>query len=345
MDPGAGAGPAAEAADPAAGPAAEPAAGPAISVVVPSHDRPLRLRWLLNALEDQTLDRNLWEVVVCHDSRGPETGELLRGHPLAAAGLLRELTIEAGHGPGIKRNRAWRAARAPLIAFTDDDCRPPPEWLAGALAAALANPGGIVQGRTQPDPDELGVLHAGPRMRSQEIDPPVLWSQTCNIVYPRAVLDAVGGFDDELDWVEDVELACRARDAGAPYVGAAEVLTYHAVDSASLRAVFRAAWRWRDLPGVVAAHPELRSAAAGCGYFWKPRHAGLALALAGLATRRPLVGAVAAIPWALEAMPPYGSSVRGRVRSLSELPMQAALDLVEFAGMVAGSVRHRTVFL
>jgi hypothetical protein len=30
---------------------------------------------------------------------------------------------------------------------------------------------------------------------------------------------------------------------------------------------------------------------------------------------------------------------------VSELPAQFALDLVEFAGMVAGSVRHRTVFL
>jgi GT2 family glycosyltransferase len=318
---------------------------PAISVVVPSHDRPLRLRWLLNALEDQTLDRDDWEVVVCHDSRGPETGELLRSHPLAGAGMLRALEIEAGHGPGIKRNRAWRASRAPLIAFTDDDCRPPPDWLAGALAAARANPGAIVQGRTQPDPDELGVLHAGPRMRSQEIDPPVLWSQTCNIVYPRAVLDAIGGFDDELDWVEDVELACRARAAGTAYVGAPDVLTYHAVDEASVRSVFRAAWRWRDLPGVVAAHPELRAAGAGWGYFWKPRHARLALAVAGAASRRPLIAALAAVPWAVEAMPSYGSSPRGRVRAFSELPMQLGLDLVEVAGMVAGSIRHRTVFL
>jgi GT2 family glycosyltransferase len=327
----------------------EPGGVPAIAVVVPSHDRPVRLRWLLNALEEQTLGQGEWEVVVCHDSRGPETGELLRSHPLAAAGLLRELTIEPGHGPGIKRNRAWRAARAPLIAFTDDDCRPPPEWLAGALAAARANPGAIVQGRTQPDPDELGVLYAGPRMRSQEIEPPVAWAQTCNIVYPRAVLEAVGGFDDELDWVEDVELACRARASGAGYVGAPDVLTYHAVDAASVRGVFAAAWRWRDLPGVVAAHPELRRAGAGGGWFWKPRHARLALALglavAGVVGRRPAVGVVGAVPWALAAMPSYGPSTRGRLRAFSELPAQAALDLVELAGMVAGSVRHRTVFL
>jgi GT2 family glycosyltransferase len=323
--------------------------GPAIAVIVPSHDRPLRLRWLLNALEDQTLDRGEWEVLVCHDSRGPETSELLQTHPLARAGLLRELRAPAGHGPAIKRNIAWRASAAALIAFTDDDCRPPAEWLAAALAAARASPGAIVQGATRPDPDELGVLHAGPRMRSQEIDPPVLWSQTCNIVYPRAVLEAVGGFDDELDWVEDVELACRARATGVAYVGAPEVVTYHAVDEVSLRGVFTAAWRWRDLPGVVAAHPELRLAAAGGGWFWKPRHARLAFAVAGAAlggaTRRPVLSAVAAVPWMLEAMPSYGPSARGRLRALSELPVALGLDLVEVAGMTAGSVRHRTVFL
>ncbi len=335
----------------AAGPGPGAAGGrPAIAVVVPSHDRPLRLRWLLNALEDQTLDRADWEVVVCHDSRGPETSRLLATHPLARAGLLRELIAPAGHGPALKRNLAWRASRAPLIAFTDDDCRPPLDWLARALAAARASPGAVVQGATRPDPDELGVLHAGPRMRSQEIDPPVLWSQTCNIVYPRSVLEAVGGFDDSLDWVEDVELACRARAAGAAYVGAPEVLTYHAVDEVSLRGVFAQAWRWRDLPGVVAAHPELRRAAVGGGWFWKPRHARLALAaVAGAAvgriTGRPVLGALAGVPWALEAMPSYGPSPRGRVRAVCELPVQLALDVVEVAGMVAGSVRHRTVFL
>ena len=36
------------------------------SVVVPSHGRPLRLRWLLNALEEQTYAEP-WEVVVVHD--------------------------------------------------------------------------------------------------------------------------------------------------------------------------------------------------------------------------------------------------------------------------------------
>jgi len=61
---------------------------PQLSVVIASHDRPLRLRWLLNALEEQKLPRERWEVVVAHDSRGPETEALLRDHSLAQDGTL-----------------------------------------------------------------------------------------------------------------------------------------------------------------------------------------------------------------------------------------------------------------
>jgi len=55
---------------------------PEIAVVVPSHDRALRLRWLLNALEEQTLPRERWELIVAHDSSTPETAALLAAHPV-----------------------------------------------------------------------------------------------------------------------------------------------------------------------------------------------------------------------------------------------------------------------
>src|SRR2546426_5419523 len=97
---------------------------PEISVVVASHDRPLRLRWFLNALEEQTLPRDRWEIVVAHDSVGPETDELLSTHPLAQDGTLRFVKLPASSAPpGANRNAALKLARAPLIAFTDDDCR------------------------------------------------------------------------------------------------------------------------------------------------------------------------------------------------------------------------------
>ncbi|MGI8802692.1 MAG: glycosyltransferase family 2 protein [Solirubrobacteraceae bacterium] len=326
---------------------------PSISVVVASHERPLRLLWLLNALEEQTLEHDRFEVVVCHDSRGDRTARLLDEHPLTAAGVLRSVAITPGRNPpGAQRNVGWRLARAPLVAFTDDDCRPPPTWLERALAAAVANPGAIVQGATHPDPDELGLLHACAHPHTQEIEPPVDWVQTCNVVYPKDVLERAGGFDERFEGGEDTDLAWRARAGGAPLVGAPEALTYHAVEPRSLPTTLRAAWRWRHLPTVVARHPQMRGNASIGRLFWKPRHARLFLALAcapataGLPRRAryPLAAALAA-PWIVAAAPSYGSSVRGRLRAAAELPGAAAVDAFEVAALAAGSFAARTVFL
>jgi GT2 family glycosyltransferase len=330
---------------------------PSISVVVASHQRPLRLLWLLNALEDQTLARERFEVVVCHDS-GERTAAVLASHPLAAGGTLRSLTLPPGRNPpGAQRNAAWPLARAPLIAFTDDDCRPPPTWLELALAAAVAHPGAIVQGATHPDPDELGLLHACAHPHTQEIDPPVDWVQTCNVVYPRSVLERAGGFDERLEGGEDTDLAWRARAGGAPLVGAPEALTYHAVEPRSLVGAVRASWRWRHLPAVVARHPQMRGNASIGRIFWKPRHARLALAGAGIVVaggsarlggpRMLRVGLAAgfAAPWVSSALPSYGSSWRGRLRAIGELPGAAAVDVFELAALGVGSAAARTVFL
>ena len=308
-------------------------APPRIAVVVPSHERPLRLRWLLNALEEQTLDRGAFEVVVAHDS---EYGELVRGHPVGA----REVRVGPS-GPAAKRNAGWRAAEAELIAFTDDDCRPPPDWLERAVAAAAARPGAIVQGATRPDPDEIALVRAA-HHRTATIDPPTVEAQTCNILYPREVLERLGGFDESLGTIggEDLDLAHRARAAGVPYEAAPEVLTFHAVEVLGLRRRLAFGWRWRDLPSLVRRHPELRRNAT-LGVFWKPRHAWLTLALAGLAARRPAL----ALPWAAAALPSYGPGARGRLRAVSELPGQAAIDAVELAALASGSLRHRTLFL
>jgi glycosyltransferase involved in cell wall biosynthesis len=311
-----------------------------IAVAVASHARPIRLLWLLNALEEQTLDRGRWEVVVAHDSGpGSETERILAEHPLAAAGTLRHVTLSHDGGPAELRNEAWRATTAPVVAFTDDDCRPPAEWLERLLAAAEHAPGAVVQGATRPDPDEEVLLRAA-RARSVWIDPPTWQAQTCNLAYPRDVLERAGGFDPEampLCAGEDTDLFCRS---GAPLVAAPGALTFHAVEPQTIADRARYAWRWRQMPGLVARHPQLREHAE-LGVFWKKRHARFVLALAGAAARRPVL----ALPWALAALPSYGTGARGRLRALSELPGQAVVDAVEVGGLALGSVRHRTLFL
>jgi len=318
-----------------------------VSVVVPSHDRPLRLRWLLNALEEQTLAVERFEVIVVHDSSGPDTQQLLDLHPLAARGVLRSVSLEPGSAlPAAKRNLGWRMARAPLVAFTDDDCRPPASWLERVLAAAVCHPDAVVQGTTLEDPDEAALMRA-PLNHSQRVIPPSVWAEMCNITYPRDLLERLDGLDERLSTFEDTDVALRAQEQGVALVAAPEVLTYHAVHTPGALSRLRGMTRWRDAPLAVKRHPRLRRSLF-LSVFWSESHAWLPLALVGVAAaaRGPRSWALLALPWVRSAAPPrYGRSPAGRVRSLLELPVRAAMDAGEMAVLARHSLRHRTVLL
>lgn len=309
------------------------------AVCVASHRRPVRLRWLLDALGEQTVGD--FEVVVCHDD-GPasETAALLDGHPLGDR--LRVVEPAGRSDPGHQRNRAWRAATAPVIVFTDDDCRPPADWLEHVLAVVDAHPGAIVQGAVEPDPDEVHLLALAPHARTLQVSPPAPYAQCANIAYPRELLERIGGFDEDaaLFGGEDTHLARCAIEAGAAYVGAPDALTWHAVAPGSLSERLRSIPRWEGLAFVVARHPAMRRHLFA-RVFWRSSHAALPLALFGLARRRPLL----ALPWALLARPRYGNSPRGLTRAASELPGRLAVETTELLTAVRGSIRHRTLFL
>jgi GT2 family glycosyltransferase len=316
-----------------------------VSVVVPSHGRPLRLRWLLNALESQTLERSRFEVIVVHDYDDQDSESIIGRHPLTAAGVIRQIRIEPGTGsPSRQRNLGWRGATAPLIAFTDDDCRPDPEWLATLREAAVDQPGAILQGTTRPDPLETDVF-AAPHHRSLYVDPPDTFAQTCNIAYPRAALQSAGGFDERIDAGDDTDLGLRVRATGARLVPVPGALMFHAVESFSLPAAIRVNRKWQDLPYVLRRHPQLRSDLL-LGVFWRSAHAELLLAGLGLslAGRRP-IGAVLAVPYLRTKINRRGKGRRARLACAVELPGQILLDVTTVATMVRGSLRHRTLLL
>jgi GT2 family glycosyltransferase len=316
--------------------------GPEISVVVPSHDRRLRLRWLLNALEEQTLARERWELIVA--TTNDELAEIVREHPVGA----RHVRPHAS-GPAAQRNAGWRAAQAPLVLFTDDDCRPEPDWVERMLAAAQADRGAIVQGATHADPYEWPV-GSSPHARTLEVDPPGRFAQTCNILYPREVLERCDGFDERFPGPagEDLDLAERAKELGVSYVGAADALVYHAVEAYSLPQAIRLARKWGAIPYLVKVHPHLRREHSyPFGIFWRPTHFRLVLAVAGallaLAGRRP--AALLVLPYVWFKATRRGTRKRDLLVGLLELPGQAVVDSAEVAVLARGSVEHRTLVL
>jgi mycofactocin glycosyltransferase len=107
---------------------------PRFSVILPTRDRLDSLRRTLDSLRAQDYPGERVEIVVADDGSLDDTPAFLAQQ--AAAGLLRAVRT-GGRGPAAARNAALAVARGELLAFTDDDCVVPPDWL-GRLDALLA---------------------------------------------------------------------------------------------------------------------------------------------------------------------------------------------------------------
>ena len=316
-----------------------------MSVVVPTRDRVGRLRRLLDSLREQSLRE--FEVIVVDDGSVRGTPELLRreleGEVEAAPLDLRAVRRETPGGPSLARNEGWPLARAPLVAFVDDDCAATPDWLRELVAAAEAAPGAIVQGRTLPNPREADRL--GPYSRSLWVEEPGPYYQACNILYPRELLERLGGFDAEAfpHVGEDTDLAWRALAAGARIEWAPDALVHHAVAKLGPLGALRVAARWTPSIRLFARHPALRRAQLTHRVFWKGSHYLLVRALAALLVRR------RSRPLALWLGAPYARHLlrRGEVDGggARAAPFYAVHDLVELAAVARGAIRYRTPVL
>jgi GT2 family glycosyltransferase len=166
------------------------------------------------------------------------------------------------------------------------------------------------------------------------------------MAYPRALLEQLGGFDERFaKLAEDTDLGLRAIKAGASFRYLGDALVWHAVLPQTLSGAVRQARRRDAIPALVRRHPEQR-AAVYRSIFWKRSHAFLLLAVAGLATRRPAVAVISALPWLSENTDPR--SLRGPRRAgrqAAYLVARAAVDAVEVAATTAAAIRERTLII
>jgi len=195
-----------------------PGAAPRLSVVVPTYRRPRLLRRCLEALLAQTLPPQAYELIVVDDGHEPRdeatVAELARR---PGAPRMRYLRPMGGQGPAVARNCGWRAARAEVVAFTDDDTIPAADWLAEGERALRSHPewagaaGAVEVPRAGP----------GPRPTDHELMTQGLARAefvTANAFVRRWALEHVGGFDERFRraWREDSDLQFRLVEQAGP---------------------------------------------------------------------------------------------------------------------------------
>ena len=312
------------------------------TVVVPTMGRP-SLDVLLDALATSTGPRPAELVLV--DDR--PTGEPLRPE---RPGLPPVRVVRTGGGgPARARNLGWRTARTEWIAFLDDDVVPDPDWyarLADDLAALPADAAGS-QGRVRVP------LPADRRPTDWERGTAGLATSswiTADLAYRRAVLAAVGGFDERFPraFREDSDLALRVMDTGARLARGERWITHPArpvdrwvsvrvqagnADDVLMRRLHGPTWRDR------ADAPLGR----------RPRHLAVtaaALATVGLAAaRRPRAAALAALGWAAGtaelAWARIAPGPRDRAEVTTMVRTSAVIPPLATWHFLRGALRHR----
>lgn len=216
-----------------------------VSVVVNTMGRPHTLRDCLSSL--RRLSGIIFEVVVVVGPNSSSTQTMIEtDFP----------DVRVIHCPlanlAISRNLGWRAAGADFVAFIDDDAVAFPTWLESLSEAFLDErvgaAGGFVRDHTGAkfqwqiltidplcNPAQLTAAeYAGPLVTNAPIfkeEPRFKYLAGTNMMYRRAALELVGGFDEVLAYgADDAELCLRlyARGWHLAHVPLAQVLHHYA---------------------------------------------------------------------------------------------------------------------
>jgi GT2 family glycosyltransferase len=182
---------------------------PVLSVAVCTHSRAERLMRALRSLLRQTAPTGRFEILVVDNASTDDTAA--RVTTLRAGGAPLRYLHEPVLGLAHARNRALHAARAPYLAFLDDDEIAADDWVERLIEAieTLSPAPGCIGGRILPQWESdrpewlddsllgfLSVLDLG--SRTHRVDPARTPVYGGNICFARAPMIALGGFDPTL---------------------------------------------------------------------------------------------------------------------------------------------------
>ena len=201
---------------------------PFVSVIVPVYNDPLRLETCLRALEEQTYPRDSYEVIVVDNGSDESIEHVVAGFSQAMA------SYESRPGSYAARNRGLSLSVGEILAFTDSDCIPAPDWIKKGVEILSKHPNHkVVGGRVEflfeapdlPTATELydSMIHLDTKRYIEQEG----FTATANLFTYRSIFDHIGYFDADLRSSGDREWGQRATSLGFRPIYADDVLVAH----------------------------------------------------------------------------------------------------------------------
>lgn len=205
-------------------------AGSLVSVIIPVFNDAEPLRICLEALENQTYPKDLYEVIVVDN--GSDAAQDIKG-VVSHFGQARTI-YESSPGSYAARNKGLSQAKGEIIAFTDADCIPYPNWIENGVRNLLQVPNcGLVAGKIEvffkdtqrPTPVELyESITAFPQ---KQLLKNRRFGATANVFTFSEVIEKVGRFNANLKSGGDVDWGRRVFAHGYKQVYAEDACVRH----------------------------------------------------------------------------------------------------------------------
>ena len=212
---------------------------PFFSIIIPTYNRPERLKSCLEAIANLDYPYDCFEVIVVDDGSNTPLDNIVA--PLKNK-INIQLLRQVNAGPAAARNKGAAVARGEFLAFTDDDCQPTPDWLNKFAQGFAQNPAAMIGGRTINALDNNPFSTASQKLIDYLYDyyNPAkgkdAFFASNNIAMPTANFKALNGFDVSfpLAAAEDRDF-CDRWNLKYPmlYVPEAQVNHYHSLSLAT----------------------------------------------------------------------------------------------------------------
>ena len=208
---------------------------PKLTVVIPSFNRVNRLKKTLESLVDQSLDKELFEIVIVDDGSDDGTAQMVAEFSQKVKHYVRYYWQEKKLA-GAARNLGIMEAKAPIVLLMDSDIVPNKDHLKLHLQLHLKYPETevAVRGWITPGPegvdllrwDESDILPIGRTVDGEAIISPEYFV-TADVSLKREFLIEAGLFTLGLPAAQDTDLAWRLRDLGLKLIYCREALAIH----------------------------------------------------------------------------------------------------------------------
>jgi len=250
-----------------------------VSIVIATRNRSVLLGQTLDAIARQRWPREQLEVIVADNGSTDGTQAVVERAAARADGApVRYLFVEEP-GKSHAVNAALRVTRGDLIALTDDDVQPDPEWLSALARAVEETDADFVAGRILPlwevdppswmSPPLYGALaipdNGVARVRIAADEPARVMPIGANMAVRASVVARLGGLRTDLGKLEgslrtgeDHEFFLRLLHAGCRGIYEPAAVVSHWVPASRLSPSYFRRWLYqngRDVSRLERSYP------------------------------------------------------------------------------------------